>query len=185
MRRVLLLAPLVAGLAVACSNEGSTSVDRQRLESVEASELFDVKLPGLQVETPFTTSLATTKTAVLNDGSTTNAAGIAYSFESPPEAADVQAVADAYVEAFVKEGWSDITAECIPTPEGATLVNVSGKRWIDDHEQSGGVELNPLLPNWRVVVGVSAPHHSETGDQPIGNEPQVDCLEEIQVPDEN
>ncbi len=93
-------------------------------------------------------------------------------------------VARYYVDTLEAEGFLDITVSCIPNdldPSTLDLVSVRASQWVTDFELTGSVSIDPssetIGPPVYVAIFVHAPFHTDDGDKPAGDPPDVSCLD--------
>ena len=91
-----------------------------------------------------------------------------------------------YADALIKQGWQDVKAYCSgPPPEGRGFVRLWGGRNEGRYNTSAGVELlrpTALSSVVEINLFVHAPFHNDRGTPPVGNSPDLACIDRMAVP---
>jgi hypothetical protein len=173
----------VVSAAVLAGCVGATNADRDRLEAINDDPLMQVAPPGL---TPTDTisrgeTLATGDNAAASETNTTT--GRTYLLPVDTYIADVLRH---YADHMTGNGWQDITMSCVDI----NPIRLRGRRSYGGYAVDGQVivyspEATNRLFDGATGVGVDlsirVSYHTSAGGSIAGNEPDLDCLEELEA----
>jgi hypothetical protein len=177
MRRSWLVgAAVLLGLATGCSEDGGANAeDQRRVDVMVADPLLVTVPPGGSVTSAPEGETTDSDLAWAGGGGTNGASSVHEVTATQGDAGRF------YAQALEDQGWTAVEAVCTPLAGGTgTVVTMGARRWYDDFEGRASVSVEPGDGDTsRVVLGITAPFHTETGSPPAEAAPSTACLDTL------